>query len=389
MKTEDLYKGVAAITVFGMLIGGLIAVTKYVGKNGSSSAKELAALSLALLGIAAVIVAMGVITFLLGQLKVETLAKGIIAVGFLSSFVAGLVQVSKGLVVGKNATKSLGIMIGMIIALTAALVILSFIDTEKLIAAGVTLGIVVGALALAIKSLSSLKPTKIKQLGSTIGQLLVLTVFIGALAGIIAALSNITNPAGAIALSSSVILLLGACTGILAAMDKMQIGSNKTKIKNITKSILLLSAMVVPLGLFAIVLAHMSNTNKAVENAIALSLLMGAMTGLLAAVTAISKIGSTKNMAAGIIGLTAMVVPLLAFVVVLALMQNISNAIENVQALVILATACTLLLIPLAVIGELFAERYCSRYIRIKCDGSSISIICWCIINNAKRKQCY
>ena len=265
MKIEDLYKGVAAITVFGILIGGLIAVTKYVGKNGSSSAKELAALSLALLGVAAVIVAMGVITFLLGQLKVETLAKGIIAVGFLSAFVAGLVQVSKGLAVGKKATTALIILSVMIIALTASLIALSFIDTNKLIAAGVTLGIAIGALALAIKALSSLKPAKLKQLGSTIAQLLIITVFIGALAGIISALSNITNPAGAIALASSVILLLGACTGILIAMDKMQIGSNKTKIKNITKSILLLSAMVVPLGLFAIVLAHMSNTNKAIE----------------------------------------------------------------------------------------------------------------------------
>ena len=386
MKIEDLYKGVAAITVFGILIGGLIAVTKYVGKNGSSSAKELAALSLALLGVAAVIVAMGVITFLLGQLKVETLAKGIIAVGFLSAFVAGLVQVSKGLAVGKKATTALIILSVMIIALTASLIALSFIDTNKLIAAGVTLGIAIGALALAIKALSSLKPAKLKQLGSTIAQLLIITVFIGALAGIISALSNITNPAGAIALASSVILLLGACTGILIAMDKMQIGSNKTKIKNITKSILLLSAMVVPLGLFAIVLAHMSNTNKAIENAIALSLLMGAMTGLLAAVTAISKIGNADNMVAGILGLSAMAIPLLLFVGILAVMQDVSNAIENVQALVILATACTLLLIPLAAIGKLFAERYGSWYIRIKCNGSSIIIVCWCIIKNAKRK---
>lgn len=331
---------------------GLIAVSKMQG----SSASEMAAMSLTLLGVAAVIVAMGIITFLLGQLKVETLAKGLVAVGFLSAFTAGLVLAAKGLSVSKNATKALMMLSGMIIALTAALVILSFIDTKKLITAGITLGTVIGALSLAIRSLSSLKPASLKQIGSMIAQLVILSAFIAAVASIISLLSNITNPQGAIALTSSVILLLGACTGILIAIDKMKIGSNKTKIKNVTNSILLLSAMAIPLGLFAMILSGMStaNTNKAIENAIALSLLMGVMTLLLIPLSKM-KLNNIAGLAVGIGALAILTAVAQAMAGVLASMDNLDNAITNATALSILMGVMTVCLIALGAVGQFMA----------------------------------
>lgn len=310
---------------------------------------------------------MGVITFLLGQLKPEVLVKGTLAVGALTVMIRALVIAAKDAKVGRNAIKVLTRLIIMIAILSASLVALSFIDPQRLLSASTSLGIVIGALALTMKTIKELGTFNKKNVKSITTSLLSLTLVIGALAGILAIASNFGNPAQALALAPAISLLLGTCVGLLYVIEKAKIGSTKTKIKGITNTIKMLTIMAGPLALYAGILAGMSalNTNGAIENAVALSLLVGSMTGLLAAITAISKIGSTKNMAAGIIGLTAMAIPLLAFVGVLALMQNVSNAIESVQALVILATACTLLLIPLAAIGEFLTARYCSRCISI------------------------
>ena len=81
----------------------------------------------------------------------------------------------------------------------------------------------------------------------------------------------------------------------------------------------------------------MNNIDKAMENVKALTLLAAAMTLLLIPLTAIGIIASTGvgalAIGAGILALTLMAVPLLAFVGVLALMSGIDNATQNVELL--------------------------------------------------------
>jgi hypothetical protein len=117
------------------------------------------------------------------------------------------------------------------------------------------------------------------------------------------------------------------------------------------KSIGVIAAMAVAIVTIGVILAKLAALpiEQTIGSAIALGGLLVVMTVVLAALILIGK--KTKDALMGVLALTTMAVPLLAFVGILALMQNVKNAMANIQALIVLATAMTLLLIPLTVIG--------------------------------------
>ena len=337
INPDEMKKGLTCVGVLGAIIMALILVSKQ-----SSSLHGTT-----LIGVAMVMAAMGVMVFLLGQLDPEKAKNGIKAVGAISIFMAILLQAAKNFNPGANAVKTLTTLTVMISLLAVALIGLSFIDQQRLISTAGSLGAVMLSLAAVIAATNKLKVGK-----GVIKTLLTITLVVAAMAGIIALLSHFTDPNGAIASAGALSLLLVACGAIVVAMSKFKVNA-----KNAAKGALALTAMAVPLLAFTGVLALLStiDASKALPNVLSLIVLAGAMTGLLAALTTISAIGNIANMALGVLGLTLMAVPLLAFVGVLALMQNVDRAMENVKALTLLAAACTLLLIPLTAIGAIVA----------------------------------
>ena len=137
------------------------------------------------------------------------------------------------------------------------------------------------------------------------------------------------------------------------------INGMEVDIKQVWKPILALAAMVVPLAAFAVVLALMSKVDKATENARALIELATVMTVLLGVLTIIGAIVTGSGgigaiaIVAGIGALTAMVVPLAAFVGVLWLMSKVDKATENTTLLIDLMTVLTDLLVKISVVAPL------------------------------------
>ena len=334
MDPDEMKKGLKCVGVLSLIIMALIAVSKQSASLHGTT----------LIGVAMVMAAMGVMVFLLGQLDPEKAKNGLIAVGFISAFVAVLLQAAKNFNPGANAVKTLTTLTFMLALLAVALVGLSFIDQQKLMTTAGSLGAVMLALAAVIAATGKMKVGK-----GVFKTLATMTLVVAAMAGIIALLSHFTDPQGAIASAGALSLLLVACSAIVVTMSKFKVNA-----KNAAKGALALTAMAVPLLAFTGVLALLSmiDASKALPNVLALIILASVMTGLLAALALISNFG-IQNILFGVLGLLAMAVPLIAFVGILAVMQNVQKATENVDALVKLATACTLLLIPLTVLGAI------------------------------------
>lgn len=340
LSLEQLAKGVACVTIFSVLIGGLIVVSKI-----ASSSRGV---GLTLFGVTALLIAMAGIVMMLGTMKPEDIAKGLAAVTAFSLLIMGILAVAS-ITPSDNAAKALGAITAMIVAMTISLVALSFLDEDKLKRSAMAMTSVVGSMAALIFAVG-----KMKVEGKTIGTLILVTVVIGVLAVILALLSKFSNTKDLLNSAKSLSLLMLSMIAVVAALSKIKI--DKENINNVKNGIIALTAMAIPLLAFSVVLKAMDamNFNSSLKNVMALILLTAAMTGL---VFVLSKMNinakDIKDALAGVIVLTAMVLPLFAFVAVLAVMSNVKNAIENVIALTTLATACTLLLIPLTILGAI------------------------------------
>lgn len=326
MESGDIAKGLICMTLFAGIITGLIAATKLAGNNAPKIGGTLLAISGA-------IFVMSLTVKILSTMDVGALAKGITCVTLLSGIIVGLVAAVK--MVGNQAPKIALTILAMSVAigiLAGVSIMLSWMDLKGLskgIAAVGMLGII---LSLMIKSTKGADNCK--------GNIIAMTVAIGVMAVAVAALSLIDGSklAGAT-------VALSMIMGMFALMTKAA-GSAQ---KSIGTIIILTIAVVALAGvLYALSLL---DSDKALKSAASLSLLLVSMSISLGILSKVG--GSIKNALLGVVGLLAMAVPLLAFVGILALMQNIQNATNNVIALTVLATAMSLLLIPLSLVGML------------------------------------
>lgn len=329
--------GKAAVGLMGLttIVGVLMAVVKMVGSDAPKIAGTILALSVSI-GILA-----GV-SILLSIIDLKGLAKGIIAVGYLSSFMALMIIATRG------ASECKGNLIVMAIAIavmTAAVAALSLIDTAKLAASTAALSTLMGMFALMAKAAGSAK--------GAVGSLTVMTIAVGLMAVMLYMLSKLeVNNVLETAASLSVLLLaVTASLGILSLIGPLG--------KEALFGVLMLTSMIIPLGTFAALLCAMQYISKATENAKILTNLATVMTLLLIPLSIIGVLMAATGglMALGIAALGAMVIPMIAFVLVLAGMQYIKNASANAKLLTDLMTVMTDLLIkvslvaPLAVIG--------------------------------------
>lgn len=334
MSVEEITKGIVAISAFSLFMSLLMGVNK----NGKGAVK-LGAMLIMVAGAMAILA--GVI-FIIGQFKPSEIAKGLVVIGILSAFFAGLMYMSQ--FTSDASIGALKKMTIILVLLTAAVALLSFIDTKKALTATAGLSAVMFAFASMLAATGKVKVTK-----GVMRNVTIMTLIVALLAGIIAALSLLPN-------SSSIIPIAGSLAGLMAAMSLVLVILSNTKAnKKVLTNIGYLTAMAIPLLAFVGVLSVANNIQNAITNVGALTLLATAMTLLLIPLTLIGQIGGIKNVAVGVLALTAMALPLLAFVGVLCLANNIQNAITNVQALTTLATVLTLLLIPLTVIGAIMS----------------------------------
>lgn len=329
---DQLDRGLEAIFKLGLIVSALILVSRDSASLHGTT----------LLGVALVIGVMAAAVWLLGNIEEDNLKKGISAVEALSIFMALLLQAAKNFKPGENAVKTLITMTVMIAVLAAIAVALSFIEASKILPAVAAVDSMVLSLAALIYSVGKMKLNK-----RTIKTLITLTLIIVILAGVVAALSFIPNPQSAVAGALGVAILMGALGLVVLALDKLD-GRKKIKWKVIGELAVLAVLM---LGLAAI-LNTMGNTNNAIQNAIALSILLLAMTGVVAI---LSKIGDVPigSLVISMLAFVALTGLLAALAGILASMDNLKNAFNNALTLSMLIGVMTVVLAALGGIGFL------------------------------------
>lgn len=368
-KGTEMIKVTASILMATVAIGMLAVITKLIGninpdemKKGLTCVGVLSAIIMALIlvskqsaslhgttlvGVAMVMAAMGVMVFLLGQLDPEKAKNGIKAVGAISIFMAILLQAAKNFNPGSNAVKTLTTLTVMISLLAVALIGLSFIDQQRLMTTAGALGAVMLSLAAVIAATNKLKVGK-----GVIKTLLTVTLVVAAMAGIVALLSQVPNIENAINGAIGVAILSGTLLLMISALAKMD---GRKNINN--KFIISLYSLIPLLVGIAVALSIVSNVQNSIQNAIAISLLLVAMTGVLAGVSAIGKYLG-KDMVAGIVGLTVLILELYLVVDVLRQMDGLQNAFQNCVVLGLFMGVLSLVLLALAGVGAIYMATF-------------------------------
>ena len=323
--------GKAAVGLIGLtaVVGALVGIVQLCGKDAPKIAGTLLALSVSIGILAGVAVVLSLIS-------IEGLAKGIIAVGMLSSFMALMIYSTRGASDCKSNLIVMAVAIGVMVA---SIAVLSLIDIDKLASATIALSSVMGMFALMVKSTSTIQ--------KAMGTLILMTVVVGVIAGILYLMSSLpaeSTLAAAISLSAVMLAMSGSMV-ILSGIGKFK--------KDAFLGVLALLAMAVPMVAFVGILALMENIQNALSNATILIALVTAMTLLLIPLTIIGAFGMTGAPYLGVLALLAMAVPMVAFVGVLALMNSISNAQANAELLTNLMTIMTDLLLKVAIVAPL------------------------------------
>lgn len=327
LTVEEMIKGAAFVAAFVILLKVLMKTLTI------SNEQQMAKVAGTILAISAAIAILAAVAILLSFVDIGGLAKGIIAVGLLSVMMTAMIKALKGAQDAKGAILMMAIAIGV---MAASIVALSFIDTKSLASAAGAMTVVMSAFALMVKSMKGIKDVKV-------GPLIALTGVVLVLAGIIYILQDV-DPLSAISTAGSLAVLMLSMSVALKIISS--VGNNAT---SALKGVLLLTAMAVPLLAFVGVLAVMQNVTVATNNVIALVALAAALTLLLIPLTVVGNFAGSALL--GVLSLTAMAVPLLAFILVLKQMDGIENASEKITSLITMMTAMTLLLAILAIVG--------------------------------------
>lgn len=363
MSPEELNKGISAITAFGLIIGGLIAVGRLVGGNkiddigssilqvagaiavisvaakilGTMSPAEWETASVGLLGISALVVgliavgrlagggemakigtsllAMSVsigilagIAVLLSYVDTDNLVKGIAAVAVLALLVSMMAKAASGASDAKGTMLGIAATIGV---MAASIAVLSFLDPRGVVVATACMTVLMGMVALVAKMSSDVKTSWTTMVS--------LAAVIAIMAGSLAVLSSMPiegTLASAVSLGGLMVVLAGVCktlSGIQtfsgAAMGSMGI---------LTAIMLGLAAMLTVMSVI--------NVQNAIPNATALSILLGVMTGI---TVILSK--ANVNAQAALQGAIALAEVIGVITIVIAAIVGIAGAIGQIK----------------------------------------------------------
>ena len=283
---EKMNQGLKAIAIFTAIILGLCLAIRIAGPNASKIAATMLAMSVSI-GI------MAGISILLGMIDVDSLKKGIIAIGFLSAFMTGMIWATKGANDCKGNLIAMSVAIGI---MAAAVIALSFIDGTKLAGATIALGSLMGIFALMTKAAGAAQ--------KSMGSLIVMGVVVGLLGGMlyllsglpIESLAGVTASLSALILSLSVMMFTIGKAGTITPMALAAVG-----------------AMVIMVGLLGGLLYLLQGlpVESAFGVATSLSILLLAMSGALGILTVIGLggpaafigIGALSTLIVGIGGL--------------------------------------------------------------------------------------
>ena len=333
MSATDLLKGTLAIAAFAGIIVGLMAATKLI--TGSKNVGKIGLTLLAMAGAIAIIAATALV---LSLIDVAGLAKGVIAVGLFGVIIALMLKATKDAKDVKGSLIAMAVAIGI---MAASIAILSFIDPKKLIAPTLAMAALMGMFALIAMST--------KNVTSSFGALIVMTVAIGVLATALILLARlpVENVIGS-AVGLSILML--AMSGVFFIISKMGSLSAKALL-----GIAGIAALCLVLYIVVDVLRKMQDVQNAAQNATVLGAFMGVLAVVLLLTAAVGAIyTATAGIAMlGLAGMLAVILMLYLVVDVLEKMQDVKNAMSNMEVLQKFLITMTAILVVLAIVGPL------------------------------------
>lgn len=331
LDESEVKRGLKIIGIIEVMFSAIIAISKLAGANAAKAGAMLLMMSGALLIITGVI-------FILTQIDPDALPRATLVVSILETLFGGLIYVSQyAEKVKKGTIISMTVAIGVLVA---AVVGLSFIDTDKLMTSTVAMTAVMLGFAAMMAAMKNVKADK-----NSLSGIYALSGIVVILSGIIAGMCQIPNVDKAITVSGAISILLVSFASALFVISNM-----KSISKNAVGSIYALSGVLV---IVAGVLSAMAalNIEASIPNAIALGVLINAMA------TAMWILGSIETDAGSILksvlcmAALGLVVGELGVILGLLNKYDLNASIGTATTLSILLVAMSVAMIPLALIG--------------------------------------
>lgn len=144
MDPNAVTQGITILTLFFGFITGLVLLTKTGGSDADKVGKMLWRVAIAL-------ILMTTVMKIIGKMKPETIAKGLIVLGFLALYIKGLIEISKKS--GKYAAKAGLMMMGIgvsLLSIAIAMRMIAGMDVAGLAKATIVIAVLMGVISLLV-----------------------------------------------------------------------------------------------------------------------------------------------------------------------------------------------------------------------------------------------
>lgn len=257
LDLATLAKGLAAVTVLGLVFAAITAATSLAGDNAAKVSVTLLAMSGAIAILAGVIV-------ILGQLETESVIKGTAAVSMLMAMFALVIASTK---LAEDAKVTLIIVTVAVGMLVAALAVLAAVEPDRVLPASLALSTVMAMFALIVASTAVAKDAN--------KTIIIMALVVAELGGILAGLSLLDTEKMIPAAEALSLLMLSLSAAFLIISKAGDVSTQAVK------SLALMGLVVGELGL-VLGLLQLLHIEPSMETVEALSLLLIAMTACLA-----------------------------------------------------------------------------------------------------------
>ena len=209
LSAGELIKGSVAVVAFGALLVALVNAVKATGPEATKIGGTLLAMTAAIGILAGICV-------LMSLMDVKSLAKGLTVVGLLSGMMTAMVWATRG---ASDCKKNLIVMTAAIAVMAISVAALSLLDSSKLIGATACLSALMATFALMSKASGAA--------GSSIKSMVVMTVVVGALAGIVYMLAQlpVETTLPTVAALSALMLSLSASMLVMSKAGDVSTGA--------------------------------------------------------------------------------------------------------------------------------------------------------------------
>lgn len=337
IDTKKLYESVGAVAILSALIAGLMIATGYVKPN-DDALKGLKKVMIILAIIAAIIVVMD-------QFGVngDSALKNAIAIGvILVALAASLFILSKIEKVNKNSIDALYKISFVLLIIGGVLLALDRLNVQSNITNAISLAILVNALAAAVVILSHSK-----DINNDAYKAAIVLGMVMVLLGYALSLINNSDPISSLANALAMSIVLGAITASLLLLSHM---------KDIKKTVFsTLALMIVAILAIGSMLALVSKQNplRALASAIAMSIVLIVVISAIEEIATIKAKKIDKKILGVILFMSVLIVAMFAIAGALALMDNMKNTVENAKALSSVLLSLTPIVLVLGIISAL------------------------------------